>query len=58
MVIPPGITISGTRNPTEERDTARNYKLMDKKSTPKKEWGSAGTNQIMKPIQTGKIKLR
>jgi hypothetical protein len=33
MDIPPRITISRTRNPTEELDSAGNYKLIDEKST-------------------------
>jgi hypothetical protein len=33
MVILPGITSSGTRNPEEESNSTRNYQLMDKEST-------------------------
>jgi hypothetical protein len=33
MGILPGITTSWMRNPLEERDSARNYQLIDEKST-------------------------
>jgi hypothetical protein len=33
IIIPPGITSSGTQNPPEECDSARNYHLIDEIST-------------------------
>jgi hypothetical protein len=33
LVILPGITISWTRNPTDEWDFSGNYKLVDEEST-------------------------
>jgi hypothetical protein len=35
MVILPGITISWTRNPPKEWESARNYQLIDEESTRK-----------------------
>jgi hypothetical protein len=42
IVILPGITSAGTKNPTEEGDSARNYKLIYKEST----WGMGFNREL------------